>query len=306
MQVKRKRSLSLSNRRSLFGYVFISPFIIGFIFLVMSPLLLYFTMAFNKISAGESGINLTFVKWQNYIDVLFEQQTFLQDSVSSLSQLLIMSLSILTFSFFIAIILNQKFVGRGLARTIFFLPVLVASGAAALSQNDTLSNSAITLITGGSSSSASHIGTTVAQVILNMLGLNFQSSFFSVVSTIMNQFYQITMMSGVQILIFLAALQTISPSLYEASSVEGATSWENFWKITFPMLSPMILVNAVYTIIDYMSSTSNGVVNEIYKYSVDGTKYGISSAMGTIYYGMVYMILIILFIVVSKFIVYEN
>ena len=144
---KRKKLVSLANKRAVCGYFFILPFLIGFVFLILSPFLLYMVMGFNKITAGESGITLTNVGWKNYVDVLFNEPDFFQNVASSIGNLLITGICVIIFSFFMAVILNQKFHGRGIARAVFFLPVVIASGACALSQNDALSSSALAAIT---------------------------------------------------------------------------------------------------------------------------------------------------------------
>lgn len=302
---KRRRGLSLSAKRSLHGYLFILPFLLGFIFLILSPLLLYVVMGFNKISAGSSGITLNYVGWKNFSDVLFSETDFFQDTATSIGNLFLTGTCIVIFSFFISTILNQKFKGRGVARAIFFLPVVVASGSAALSQNDALSNSAISAITGMTAQAGNVSQLNLVDILMNLLGSS-GSSVIQLVVTLITEFYIIVMSSGVQILIFLAGLQTISPSLYEAAYMDGATAWESFWKITLPMISPLILVNSVYTIVDFMSSPNNNIINKMYQYSIEGSKFGLSSAMGTIYFGIVFLILGIVFLVMSRFIVYED
>ena len=304
---KRKKLVSLANKRAVCGYFFILPFLIGFVFLILSPFLLYMVMGFNKMTAGESGITLTNVGWKNYVDVLFNEPDFFQNVASSIGNLLITGICVIIFSFFMAVILNQKFHGRGIARAVFFLPVVIASGACALSQNDALSSSALAAITDISTSLGDGTGTsTLSTIFIDMLGVSFGDGFVEIIGQVLDQFYNIVMMSGVQILIFLAGLQGISPSLYEASQIDGATGWENFWKITFPLISPLILVNSVYTIVDYMGGASNSVINQLYKYSTEGSKYGLSSAMGTIYFAIVYVILGVVFVVMSRFVHYEE
>lgn len=304
---KTKRKMSLATKHSLFGYAFISPFLLGFLFLILSPFVLYIVMGFSKVSAGDHGMQLDFVKWSNYEDVLFNQTEFFPNVLTSLKDLLITGVCVIIFSFFIAVLLNQKFHGRGFVRAIFFLPVVIASGACALSQNDALSSSALSAITDVSGSLGDGTaGVTLTGLLLNMLKLSISNNFTDVIEEVINRFYNITMMSGVQILIFLAALQGISPSLYEAARIDGATGWETFWKVTFPLISPMILVNSVYTVVDYMSGSSNIVINQLYKLTSEGSKYGISSAMGTFYFLMIYVILGLLFLVMSKFIHYED
>lgn len=302
--MKKSKGISaLEIRRAISGYVFISPFVIGFIFLMLMPFILYIFMGFSEQTVGDGGINFKLAGLDNYYQVIFEETDFITNVFSSIGDLLITFPAILLYSFFIAIILNQKFHGRGFARAVFFLPVLIASGSAAV-QNDALMNSAVSAVLGTAEESADTLNLTA--VLMDMLGSSLDSSFFSVIETLVNKIYTIAMSSGVQILIFLAALQSISPSLYEASSIEGATGWENFWKITLPMLSPMILVNSVYTIVDIMGSASNSVVNKLYSLAMNEFEYGLSSAMGTIYFGLTIMILGIVVFVMSKMVYYEN
>jgi len=302
--MKKSKGISaLEIRRAISGYVFISPFVIGFIFLMLMPFILYIFMGFSEQTVGDGGINFKLAGLDNYYQVIFEETDFITNVFSSIGDLLITFPAILFYSFFIAIILNQKFHGRGFARAVFFLPVLIASGSAAV-QNDALMNSAVSAVLGTAEESADTLNLTA--VLMDMLGSSLDSSFFSVIETLVNKIYTIAMSSGVQILIFLAALQSISPSLYEASSIEGATGWENFWKITLPMLSPMILVNSVYTIVDIMGSASNSVVNKLYSLAMNEFEYGLSSAMGTIYFGLTIMILGIVVFVMSKMVYYEN
>nr|MCR5567082.1 ABC transporter permease subunit [Clostridiales bacterium] len=97
--------------------------------------------------------------------------------------------------------------------------------------------------------------------------------------------YDIVMASGIQIIVFLSGLSAISPSLYEAAEVEGCTAWEAFWKITFPMISPLLLVNAIYTIIDFFMKSSNTVMEHINSLQIS-SKYGQASAQSWIYFGI--------------------
>ncbi len=301
---KQQRISTMKIRRAVSGYVFISPFIIGFIFLMLMPFILYIFMGFSEQTVGNGGIEFKLIGFDNYYKALFEETDFITNVFSSIGDLLITFPAILLYSLFIAIILNQKFRGRGLARAIFFLPVLIASGAAAAGQDDALMNSAVSAVLGTSTDGEGTLNLTA--VLMDMLGSSLDPSFFSVIETLVNKIYDIVMSSGVQILIFLAALQSISPSLYEASAIEGATGWENFWKITLPMISPMILVNSVYTIIDVMGSSSNSVVNSLYSLAMGEFEYGLSSAMGTIYFGITIAILGIVVFVMSKTVYYEN
>lgn len=302
----RKRIVTLANKRAAYGYFFILPFVIGFVLFVLSPVLLFGVMGFSKATAGVSNIEMTPVGWENYETILFQEPDFLQNTASSLGKLMITGTSVLIFSFFISVVLNQKFFGRGLARAVFFLPVVIASGAGALNQSDALSMSAMDVLSNIDTALGkgdSSMG--LAGLLMNMLGFSVDSGFYKIIGAVLDRFYTIVMMSGVQILVFLAGLQGISSSLYEAARIDGATGWESFWKITFPLISPLILVNSVYTVVDYMNGSTGGVVGQINEY-VASAKYGLGSAMGTVYFGVVFVVLGIVFAVISRFVVYDE
>ena len=121
-----------------------------------------------------------------------------------------------------------------------------------------------------------------------------------------DQIYDIIISSGVQILIFLAGLQTISPSLYEASNIEGATGWENFWKITFPMVSPLILVNILYSVIDNFTHPANQVMQMIRDIAFFRNEYGLSATLAWIYFLVIFVILTIVMWVISRNVFYQE
>ena len=129
------------------------------------------------------------------------------------------------------------------------------------------------------------------------------SKMFQYVFDIINKVYDIAIASGIQIIMFLSALQTISPSMFEAAKIEGCTAWESFWKITFPMVSSMILVNVVYTVIDFFLKTDNQVMTKISE-EVGKLSYGFSSAMAWIYFLCVILILGIVSLIISKRVYY--
>lgn len=303
--VKKNRKKTLQANRSITGLLFISPFLIGFIFLIASPLILYFVMSVTEktISDTGTGISFSWIGLANYREALFVKVGFFKNILESLGGMMITFPSIILYSFFIAVLLNQKFKGRSIARSIFFLPVLIASGSAAIGQSDALVSTALSAISGTGNAGAN---VNLTKTLMDILGTSLSPSFFAVVTILVNKIYQIVMSSGVQILIFLAGLQTISPALYEAANMEGATAWEKFWKITLPMISPLILVNSVYTVIDVLGSSDNPIVAELYSLSMDQFKYGLSSAMGTVYFSVIFAVLGIVIFCISKGVFYED
>ena len=209
---------------------------------------------------------------------------------------------VIIFSFFAANLINQKFRGRAVARSIFFFPVILTSGVIlGLENSDLLVQ---TLSTTGMDADEFQSMFNIMMLLNKYTNLPMVVTEF--LSNAINGIYDIVVASGVQILIFLAGLQSISPSLYEASSMEGATAWENFWKITFPMISPIILVNSVYTIIDLFTNETNEMMKNIKSTIFNDIKYGYGSAMAWIYFVCIAVILLIVGGLISRKVFYYD
>jgi len=209
---------------------------------------------------------------------------------------------ILFFSLFSATLLNQKFRGRTLARAIFFLPVILASNAIASAEQAGLIN----LIGSGAyldEMQADLSSYNITSIVYMLMDVGIPRSFVDYIVSAILGIYDIITSSGVQILIFLAALQAVPSSMYEVAKMEGATAYECFWKITFPMVSPLILTNIIYTIID--SFTGSPVTTLIYSVAFETQNFGLSAAMSWIYTIIVALILVIVGFVLSKRIHYN-
>ena len=302
----KKKSISLEQKRIRWGYIFALPFAVGFVLFFLSPLILYVILGFSKLSLTNQGMQLNPVGLENFRQVLFVRVGYFEQVLKSLGELLLTSPAIVLYSLFVATLLNQGFKGRGAVRAIFFLPVIMASGIAAVSNNDSLMGHAIHALSGDVSLTGDGDNTSMVKGLMDLLGASFSPQMFSFVSNLVGKIYTITMSSGVQILIFLAGLQGISPSLYEASSIEGATSWENFWKITLPMISPVVLVNSVYTIVDQLGGASNAVIMDMYDTALKQNQFGFSSAMGLIYFSLIFIVVGFVIFIMSKFVYYED
>ena len=302
----KKKSISLEQKRIRWGYIFALPFAVGFVLFFLSPLILYVILGFSKLSLTNQGMQLNPVGLENFRQVLFVKVGYFEQVLKSLGELLLTSPAIVLYSLFVATLLNQEFKGRGAVRAIFFLPVIMASGIAAVSNNDSLMGQAIHALSGDVSLTGDGDNTSMVKGLMDLLGASFSPQMFSFVSNLVGKIYTITMSSGVQILIFLAGLQGISPSLYEASSIEGATSWENFWKITLPMISPVVLVNSVYTIVDQLGGASNAVIMDMYDTALKQNQFGFSSAMGLIYFSLIFIVVGFVIFIMSKFVYYED
>lgn len=208
---------------------------------------------------------------------------------------------IVIFSLFIAVVLNQKFIGRSFARSIFFLPVILTSGVIL-----TLESTSLVMAVNEQNANSGSLINALSSFELErlMLEVGVSETIVNYLTGAVDRIYEIVSLSGVQILIFLAGIQTISPQLYEASKIEGATGYEAFWKITFPMVSPLILVNMIYTIID--SFSQNELVTLIRTTAFSQFDFGLSSAMAWIYFLAISLILLISTYLVSRKVFYHE
>lgn len=302
--MKKSSVRTLEGRKARSGILFSLPFIIGFFFFYLTPFLRSVYYSFCQVSSSVQGMTLINIGLANFNNALTVKVEFRNALIDTLSNLVSISFPIIMYSFFIAMILNQKFKGRTLVRVIFFLPVLLNCGIMYFNMNDIFTN-AINSRMAGNTFENSTTSINLTSAILNYIPFA-NSTLYGIISGIISRMYSIVTTSGVQILIYLAGLQSIPASLYEASSIEGATAWENFWKITFPILSPLILVNSIYTIIDTMTGLQNPVIYHIYYLMKQSGDYGLASAMSSIYLSISLLILAVVYFAVNRMVFYEN
>ncbi len=280
----KKLHVSMKTKGAVNGYLFILPWFIGFaLFYVRS---LYQTVQFslselNVLPAG--GYELDFVGLGNYITAFTGHGTFKQTLTTSLMNMVIDVPLIIFFSLFVAMLLNRKMKCRGLVRAIFFLPVLMNSEAisgtlefAAQMMAGGLSGTSAEMAEAASSGSAVNM-----QYFIALFGeIALPTTVLDYVVGAVSRISDIIQASGVQIVLFIAALQSIQPSMYEVAKIEGATGYETFWKVTFPMVMPHIITNTIYTIVDAFSQSD--VVNLAYTTAFTEGNYGLSSAFSVI------------------------
>lgn len=295
----KKKVQGLQRRKAISGYMFIMPFIIGFLVFMVRPIISSFYMSFCSVDISKGGAK-TFIGLFNYNTAFRVDIQFTTYVTEELLRMCINTLAIMVFSFFVALILNQKFKGRALVRAIFFLPVILSSGAiiGVESSNSLLSGMQDMIKESGSDQSI----TGVIQKILMTSGMG--NKLFETIFDVVDGIYDVAIASGIQIIIFLSGMQTISKNMYEAAEIEGCTSWECLWKITFPMISPLLLVNWVYTIVDFCMRTDNKVIDKINKTMTVMLDYGFASAMAWSYYGIVIVIIGVTSLIISKGVYY--
>jgi len=298
-----KLSLTLEGKNAITGYIFLLPFLIGFFAFMFFPILESLRMVFSdvKIDVEKQGFSMENVGLENIIRVVGVDPEFNRFLVEEIGRMVLIVPAIIIFSLFVALILNQEFKARGFVRAIFFLPVILSSGVMiGLETNNSLLNSMAEIIKEGNLMKSSV--TKVLEDILVAEGA--ASDFMGYIFRIINQIYDIAMASGIQIIIFLSALQTIPPSMFEAAKIEGATSWECFWKITFPMVSSLILVNIVYSVVDYFIRTDNRVMEKINLTTIRMMNFGFGTAMAWVYFLAVISIIGIAMAIISKRVYY--
>lgn len=293
--MKPKLKLSVADRYNLKGWFFVIPFCLGLIFFYIKPIFQSILFSFGDVSVTLEGYKTVFAGLANFNYALKEDDSFTMTLITDILNLLWKTPVIIVLSLLLAMLINQKFKGRTFVRAVFFLPVIFSGGVVLnIIQSDLVVSNALntTSLVGGNSVSQS----TALSDILIQAGIG--SSMVSFITMISDSFFSLIWSSGIQMLIFLSGLQGISGSLYEAASVEGASAWESFCKITVPLLKPVLMLNIIYTIVDSYSSVDGGVMGMITT-NISNNKFGIGSAMAWFYFLLIGIVLLLVFGVYS-------
>lgn len=299
---RRSKYEGLQKRKAIAGYLFISPFIVGFLAFMVKPFFQSLYMSLCTVEVSGKGFTNHFEGITNYVRAFTADVDYTRLLWNELGRMAYNVIAIMVFSFFVALLLNQQFKGRALVRGIFFLPVILSSGViiGVEYENELMATMRDVIELNGDGTSI----TDTIKEILNVSGVG--NSLFTIVFDIVDGIYDVVLASGIQIIIFLSGLQTISKSMYEAASIEGCTSWESLWKITFPIISPLLLVNWVYTIVDFCMRTDNEVMTKIQEVMLENLNYGSASAMSWIYFGIVLAIIGVSSFIISKVVYYYD
>ena len=302
MKKQKNKLAGLQKRKAISGYLFIAPFILGFLAFMIKPFFQSLYMSFCNVQIGAGTFEPVWQGLENYRKTFLVDPEYNRILVEEITRMMINSVAIMVFSFFVALILNQKFKGRALVRAVFFLPVILSSGVIIGLETD---NALMANLANTIEETTSNVSISVAvEEILRTAGVGTRA--FEEVFKIIDQIYDVAIASGIQIIIFLSGLQTISPSMYEAADIEGCTKWESLWKITFPMISSMFLVNWIYTIIDFCMRSDNEVIDKISEVMVGQMDYGFASAMSWVYFLIVMAFVGISSLIISKGVYYYD
>ncbi len=310
--VKKRKIASLDRRKARAGWLFVLPFVIGFVVVYFPIIFESIKQSFYSYTFVNGVLNKEAVGFANYSDALTGSANFLQTLLGGLEEILFDVPAILIFSLFVAVILNQKMVGRAAFRAIFFLPVVVSTGMmeGILGSSFKIADESIDLGMGESEEEKVESSLAIEALLGNIFdSLGFGLGLVEYITSAVASISGIINRSGVQILIFLASLQSISPAIYESCQIDGASSWETFWKITFPMVSPMILVNGIYTLIDSFTTDSNSVmqvINNTYSSVTVKNAMHVSAAMGWMYFILILALVGLVAAVFSAYVFYQR
>ncbi|MGO4369723.1 carbohydrate ABC transporter permease [Paenibacillus sp. YIM B09110] len=261
------------------GFLFMLPWIIGFAIFVLIPISWSLFMSFNKVQVAVGGFRYEWLGMQNYRDAFLKDNIFPIELITYFQEMLLMVPIIVIFALLISLMLNQRFPGRFLYRALFFLPVIFATGQVL---NE--------LFVQGAGDIPFLEQYNLQPLVEEYVGKQFGET----VMEVLGRAILILWYSGVQILIFIAGFQTISPTIYEAVRIDGASPWDSFWKITLPACVPFISLNVLYTIIDLFTFPLNPVLEHIREnmFKVD-TGYGYASALAWIYFAFIFLLIAI-------------
>ncbi len=272
--------LSYEQKNAVRGLWFILPWLIGFLVFYAGCLVQLGEFSLSRIGLdAAAGMTKEYIGFGNYIEAFTSHATFKQTLASSVIDMLIDLPMIIFFSLFVAMLLNRRFKGRALVRAIFFLPIILSADAvgSAITRATELVNAGVS----SASLETAQAGTVSVAYYMDLFGdLAIPQSVLGYIVDAVNRISSIIKGSGVQIILFIAALQSIPGSLYEVARIEGATGYESFWKVTFPMVMPHIITNTIYTIVDRFSSSE--VVSLATRTYKELYNYGLSSAFSVV------------------------
>lgn len=282
------KKLTIERRQSLHGVMFISLWIIGFLVFLAYPLLDSLWLSFNRLTNLQS-LQTEWRGFDNFYRAFAVDTGYLPRFSAAIRRSVLNTPLIIIFSLILSILLNKEIKARGFFRAMFFLPMLLGTGFI-MKQ----------LLGSGSPSETLQQGITIPEIVYLYLGPQLGDA----IQNILNLLSEVLWRSSVQIILFLSGLQGISHSYYEAARCDGANAWEEFWKITLPMLSPVILLNVVYTLIDSFSDGTNDLLDYVTYQTFSKLRFGYGAALGWIYFVVCLAIVLVVYVVISRFVVY--
>ncbi|WP_256208681.1 carbohydrate ABC transporter permease [Paenibacillus sp. CF384] len=267
-------------REALTGYALVSPWIIGFILFMAYPIYYSVYLSLHKVTISAEGIVTDYTGGDNYKYAFLSDPEFVEKLLLFVKSAVGMIPIIIVFSMLVALLINQPIKMKGLFRAIFFLPVVITSGEVV---NELFSQG------------ATAIPLVEKYGIIEIIKDNLSPAWSSPIISLIQQLILILWFSGVQILIFLAGLQKVNKQVYEAASIDGASPWVSFWKVTLPAIKPFIAVNMIYTTVDLFTNSFSDVI-ELIKENMFNltTGFGYATAIAWIYFGVIFVFLLLI------------
>jgi len=299
MMIKKPR-LTMSGKQAFMGLGFISFYLIGLAVFFLPAVVRSIVLCFQE---NGQNFDMKWVGWANFNYMFRVDPKFARNIVETIGGLLINAVVIILYSIFVCTLLNRELKGRGILRSLLFLPVVMSMGVVEKYMSFTMREGDIMSAVSGTAGSS---GLTVDSIASVITSFNISADITGIIVSSIHNIYTVISHSGVQIVIFLAGLQSISKSVYEAARVEGCGPWETYWKITIPMLTPVIAVNVVYTVVDSFVSSNNVIMSKVFSYQTEQFKFGLASAMAWVYFLILIVFVVIIMAVLRKFTYYEN
>lgn len=279
------KKLKIESKQKIIGFAFVAPWLIGFAVFSAYPLFYSLYMSFNKVKVSGSALKMEWMGWENYRKALFQDAEVMNNLIKVLQNTVIIIPIIVVFAIIMALLLNEEFKGRSLVRAIFFLPVLLTSG------------NLIESLTAQGQGTVSFLKSDTINSLLSNIG----GSLGETLTMVIDSFLIILWYSGVQMLILIAGMQSVNPSVYEAATIDGAGKWESLWLITLPNLVPFILLTTIYTVVDQFTAPFNKIMDLIMSHMNNvKTGYGYASAISFLYFLLILAIIGIVFLVFRK------
>ena len=314
--MRKSKGVSLRNKQGIWGIIFLLPWILGFLLFFARPMWETIIYSFSEVNITHYGIETSFLGLENFRRALFVDQHFNMYMITLAFPTLAVVAIVVIFSLLAAILINGKYRGRGIVRAVFFIPIIMGA------------NIAVAVVAGGDAvSQAAGMamgfgGFSQYFLIETLAGTGMPPALISYVLQALSEIFSVLAQSGVPILIFLAGLQSIPTSMYEVAKIEGSTQYETFWKVTLPMISPMILLSTVYTITDLfrrhsmtgpfiprvVTDGSPVLLLEYIRYTGFGTPndFGLASAMAAMYIVASLIVIVVVTLVMSKAVFYYD
>lgn len=253
--MKKQKRKGIEAIKQRYGMAFVAPWVFGLIVFVAVPIITTIIYSFSTVTMGDFGLETQFVGIKHYRKLLVENTVFVDRLAASLTSVFTSLPIIVSLSLILAVILNQNFKGRMIMRSIFFLPVIISSGVVMFVLNGGGGSDAATISSAlGSGGTTAYVNAVDFSEMLTRL--NFPTDINDLLMGYLSDTFNLIWSCGVQILLFVAGLQTIPTQLYEVGKVEGATAWESFWYITFPMLSRVTMLVLFYTMVELFVDNS--------------------------------------------------